>query len=136
MIKDDQSFHQMHIFIKMSKHLLIILRMANSNHPQMEKIRIMVLMVDDHIRMSMPEINDEDVSNTDDVIPYQYRNQLGGKILAVWEGYKPLLEHDYSRSGYMLSLDAKTYAHAKLSVLYIYVNYHVIFLIFIILKRI
>ena len=60
MIKDDQTLHQMHIFIKMSKHLIIILRMANSNHPQMEKIRIMVLMVDDHIRMSMPEINDED----------------------------------------------------------------------------
>ena len=47
---------------------------------------------------------------------------------------KPLLEHDYSRIGYMLSVDTKTYAHAKVSVLYIYVNYHVIFLQFTIIK--
>ena len=76
------------------------------------------------------------MSNTDDVIPSQDNNLLGGKILAMWERYKPLLEHDYSRAGYMLYVDAKTYVHAKVSVLYIYVNYHVIFLQFIILKGI
>ena len=56
--------------------------------------------------------------------------------MAVWERYKPLLENDYSSSGYILSINAKKYAHAKVIVLYIYVNYHVIFLQFIILKRI
>ena len=80
--------------------------------------------------------DDEDVSNTEDGIPSQYKNQLGGKILTMWERYKPILEHDCSRSGYVLSVDSKTYSHAKVSVLYIYVNYHVIFLLFIILKRI
>ena len=60
MIKDDQSFHQRHIFIKMAKPLLILLRMADSNQPHMDKLRFMVLMVDDHIRMSLPDINDKD----------------------------------------------------------------------------
>ena len=149
----------------MAKPLLILLRMYESNKPHMDKLRFMVLMVDDNIRMSMPEINyedyftlvtkleddeneegpcdddppeylsdDENASNTEDGIPSQDKNRLRGKILAVWERYKPLLEHDYYRAGYMLSVDAKKYAHAKVSVLYIYVNYHVIFLIFIILK--
>ena len=166
-IKGDQSFHQRHIFIKMAKPLLILLRMADSNQPHMDKLWFMVLMVDDHIRMSMSELNDEDyfppiieleddeheevtvdddpteylsddedVSETEDGIPYQDNNRLGGKILAVWERYKPILEHDYSRAGYMMFVDAKTYAHTKVSVLYIYVNYHFIFLQFIILKRI
>ena len=72
--------------------------------------------------------------NTEDGIPFQDNNQLGVKILAMWERYKPLSENDYSRTGYIMYLDANTYAHAKLSVLYIYVNYHVVFLIFIILK--
>ena len=36
----------------------------------------------------------------------------------------------------MLSVDAKKYAHEKVSVLYIFVNYHVSFLQFIIIKRI
>ena len=36
----------------------------------------------------------------------------------------------------MLSVYANTYAHSKVSVFYIYVNYHVIFLQFIIIKRI
>ena len=76
------------------------------------------------------------MSDNEDVIPYQDKNQLGGKILAVWDRYKPLLEHDYYRAGYMISVDAKTYANTKVSVLYIYVNYHVIFLQFIIIKRI
>ena len=75
----------------------------------------------------------EDVSDTEDVIPTQDQNLLGGKILAVWESYKPLLEHDYSRAGYMLSMDVKKYAYAQVSVLYIYVNYHVILLQFIII---
>ena len=44
----------------MVKPLLILLRMADSNHPHMEKIRFIVLIVDDHIRMSVTEINDED----------------------------------------------------------------------------
>ena len=57
MIKDNQSFHQRHIFIKMKKSLLIILRMSNSNQPRMDNIRFMVLMVDDHIRISKPELN-------------------------------------------------------------------------------
>ena len=165
MIKVNQYFHQSHIFIKMEEPLLIILRMADSNQTHIDKLCFMVLMVDDHIRMSMYKLNDEyypppviqleddeneegpdddgpteylsddeDVSNTKDGIPFQDKNRLGGKILAVWEGYKSLLEHDYSRAGYMLSVDAKTYVHAKLSVLYIYVNYHVIFLQCIIIK--
>ena len=58
-IKDSQLFHQRHIFIKIENTLLIILRMADSNQPHMEKIWSMVIMVDDHIRMSMPELNDE-----------------------------------------------------------------------------
>ena len=44
----------------MSKPLLIFLSMADSNEPHMDNIRFMVLMVDDQIRMSMSEINDED----------------------------------------------------------------------------
>ena len=59
MIKDNQSFHQRHIFIKMAKPLQIILRMDDSNQLHMEKLWFMVLMVDYHIRMSMPELNDE-----------------------------------------------------------------------------
>ena len=76
------------------------------------------------------------MSDTEDGIPFQDNNRFGGKILAVWEIYEPLLKHDYSRSRYILSVDAKTYAHARVSVLYIYVNYHVIFLQLIIVKRI
>ena len=34
--------------------------MANSNQTHMNKLQFMVLMVDDHIRISMPELNDED----------------------------------------------------------------------------
>ena len=59
MIKEDRSFYQRHIFIKMEKALLILLRMADSNHPHMYKIRFMVLMVDDRISMSMTDLNDE-----------------------------------------------------------------------------
>ena len=44
----------------MAKPLLIILRVADSNHPHMDKLWFMVLMFDDHIRMSMSELNDED----------------------------------------------------------------------------
>ena len=133
----------------------------------MEKIRFMVLIFDDRIRISLLELNDECyfppvldleddenkegpdddnpseylsddeyVSDTEGGIPSQDKNRLVGKILAVWERYKPLLDHDYYRSGYILFVDAKTYVHAKVSVLYIYVNYHVISLQFIILKRI
>ena len=131
----------------------------------MDKLRFIVLMFDDHIRMSMSELNDEDyfppvteleddeneevpgddgppeylsddedVSNTEDGIPYQYKNRLGGKILALWESYKPLLEHDYSRVGYILYVYSKTYAYVKVIFSYIYVNYHAVFLQFIILK--
>ena len=60
MIKYDQSFHQRHIFIKMANPILILLSMAESNQPHMEKLRFMVLMVNDYIRMSMYELNDED----------------------------------------------------------------------------
>ena len=74
------------------------------------------------------------MSNNDDGIPYRDKNRLGKKILAVWDRYKPLLDNDYSRLGYMLSLDANKYANSKVSVFYIYVNYHVILLQLIILK--
>ena len=165
MIKDDQYFYQRKIFIKMAKPLLILLRISESNQPHMEKLRFMVPMVDDNIRMSMPELNYEDylppetqledyeykeypgeddppkylsydeyVSNTEDSIPSEDKNGWGGKILAVWERYKPLLEHHYHRAGYILSVDSKTYKHAKVSFQYIFVNNHVIFLQFIILK--
>ena len=96
----------------------------------MYNLQFMFRMVDDHIRMSMPELNnqdhfppvtelendeyeespgddktpeyfpdDKDVSNTQGGIPSQDNNQLGGKILVVWQRYKPLLDHDYSRAG-------------------------------------
>ena len=68
------------------------------------------------------------MSDTEDGITSQYKKLLEGKILSVWERYKLLLENEYSRVGYMMSVDAKTYAHAKVSLLYIYANYHVIFL--------
>ena len=60
MIKGDQSFHQRNIFIKTAKPILILLMMSESNHRHMDKPRFMVLMVDDYIKMSMPELNDED----------------------------------------------------------------------------
>ena len=44
----------------MTKPILILLSMADSNQPHMNKLRFRVLMVDDHIRMYMPYINDED----------------------------------------------------------------------------
>ena len=44
----------------MVKPLLILLVMANSNHPHIHKLRFTVIMVDDHISMSMPELNDEE----------------------------------------------------------------------------
>ena len=78
--------------------------------------------------------DDENVSNTEDGIPSQDNNRLGGEILAMWERYTPLLENDYSRSGYIMSVDTKTYSNTNVSVLYIYVNYHVIFLQFIVFK--
>ena len=151
----------------MENPLLILLRMVDSNQPHMDKLRSMVLMVDDHMRISMSELNyedylppiteleddkneegpvddgppeylsdDEDVSNTEDSISSQDKNGIGGKILALWERYKPLLDNDCSRVGYILFVDAKTYAPAKISVLYIYVNYHVILLHLSIFKRI
>ena len=89
----------------MAKPLLILLRMVYSNQPHMDKLRFMVLMVDDQIRMSMHDLNDEeyfpsipeledyeneegsgdddppeylsyyeDVSDTEDSIPYQDKN--------------------------------------------------------------
>ena len=80
--------------------------------------------------------DDEDVSNTEDRIPPQDNNRLGEGIFSVLDSYKPLLENHYSRAGYILYVDAKKYAHAKVIILYIYVNYHIIFLQFIFLKRI
>ena len=59
MIKENQYFNQIHIFIKMSKPLPIFLRMADSNQPHMYKLWFMVLMVDGHISMHMPALNDE-----------------------------------------------------------------------------
>ena len=43
----------------MTKPILILLSMAYSNHPHTDKLRFMVLTVDDHIRMSMIDLNDE-----------------------------------------------------------------------------
>ena len=60
MTKGHKYFHQKNIRIKMAKPLLILLKMTDSNHPHMDKIRFMVLMVDDHIRIFMLDINDED----------------------------------------------------------------------------
>ena len=60
MIQDDKLFHQRPFFIEMEKPLLILLRMDDSKNPHMDKIRFLVLMVDDHIRMSMSELNDKD----------------------------------------------------------------------------
>ena len=60
MIKYNQYFHQRHIFIKIVKSILIIMSMGNSKQPHMEKLRFMVLIVDDHISISMPKLNDED----------------------------------------------------------------------------
>ena len=42
-IKDDQSFHQRNILIKMAKSLLVLLKVANSNQPHMYKFRFIVL---------------------------------------------------------------------------------------------
>ena len=78
--------------------------------------------------------DDEYVSDTEYGISSQDYNQLGVKMLAVWWRYEPLLEHDYSMSGYIMYVYSKTYTHAKLSVVYIYVNYHVILLKFISIK--
>ena len=58
MIKDDQSFFQTHIFIKMENPLLILLRISDSNQPHMDKLRFIFLMFGYHISMSMPELND------------------------------------------------------------------------------
>ena len=74
------------------------------------------------------------MSDNEDGIPSQDNNRLVGKILTVWERYKPILEHDCFRSGYMLYVDANTHVHEKVIILYIYVNYHVIFLQFVIIK--
>ena len=43
----------------MEHPLLIILRMSDSNQPHMENLGFMVLMVDGHIRMYMPDLNNE-----------------------------------------------------------------------------
>ena len=60
MIKDDQYFHQRRILIKMTNRLLILLRMDDSNQPHMYKHWYMIPMVDNNIRISMPELNYED----------------------------------------------------------------------------
>ena len=44
----------------MTKPLLILLRMADSNQPHMNKLWFMVPMVDYKISISMPELNYED----------------------------------------------------------------------------
>ena len=57
-IKEDQTFHQSHIFIKKSNPLLVLLRMTDSKQPHTDKLWFMVLIVDDHIRMFLTEPND------------------------------------------------------------------------------
>ena len=59
-IKEDRPLHQRQIFTKMKKPLFILLGIADSNHPHIDKLQFMVLMVNDHISISMYEINDED----------------------------------------------------------------------------
>ena len=44
----------------MEKHPFILLRMADSNQPYIDKLRFIVLIVDDYIRIYMSELNDED----------------------------------------------------------------------------
>ena len=46
----------------MAKPLLVIIRIAGSNQPHMDKIWFVVLVVYDRIRMYMIELNDEDYS--------------------------------------------------------------------------
>ena len=73
MIKDDQYFHQRHIFIEVENTLLIILSMVDSNQPHMDNLRFMVLIIDDNISMSMPEINNEDhLTTLTDLEDYEY----------------------------------------------------------------
>ena len=43
----------------MANTILIILRMADWNQPHMDKLYLMVLMIDDHIRMPKTNLNDE-----------------------------------------------------------------------------
>ena len=59
MLKYDQYFHKRHILIKMPEPFLILLSIYNSNQSHMENLQFMVLIVDDQIRMSMLELNDE-----------------------------------------------------------------------------
>ena len=44
----------------MAKPVLIFLKMDDSNHPHMYKLRFMVLMADDNIRISVSWLNDVD----------------------------------------------------------------------------
>ena len=60
MNKEDKYFLKRHILIKMAKALLILLMMADSNQPHMDKIRFMVLIFDDHIIIYMSQLKDED----------------------------------------------------------------------------
>ena len=60
MIKYNQSVHQRNILIKRAKPPLIFLGMDDLNQPHMDKLRFMVLMVDNPIIMSMYKLNDED----------------------------------------------------------------------------
>ena len=59
MIKYDQQFYQWNILIKTAKPLLILLSMADSNQPHMDKLWFILIVFDDHIMMSMPELNNE-----------------------------------------------------------------------------
>ena len=77
-IKEDQSFHQSHIFIKMAKPILILLRVADSNQPHTDKLRLMVLMVDYNIRISITELNDEEYfSPVTEFEDYEYEKGPG-----------------------------------------------------------
>ena len=60
MIQNYLSFHQSWIWMKMLKPLLFILMMADSNHRHMDKLWFMVLIIYDHVKMSMPDLNNED----------------------------------------------------------------------------
>ena len=59
MIKDYKYFCQSYILIKVTKPLLILLRMIDSMHPRMDRLQFMLLMADYHIMIYMPKLNNK-----------------------------------------------------------------------------
>ena len=62
----------------MAKPILILLRVADSNQPHTDKLRLMVLMVDYNIRISITELNDEEYfSPVTEFEDYEYEKGPG-----------------------------------------------------------